>query len=96
MIDALLAKGAKRQNLETWLFGGANVLDGQTGVGAANCAWALTFVQTHEITMCDSDLGGTRGRRVTFESYSGQTSISLMPLPHQGRPASHCLTADRN
>lgn len=81
LIQALLARGATRQNLEIWLFGGANVLEAETGIGAANCAWAQAFVQAHEIAFRGSDLGGTRGRRVTFEPYSGQTTVSLMPLP---------------
>ena len=86
MIQALLAKGATHQNLEIWLFGGASVLEGETGVGAANCAWAEAFVQTHGISLSGCDLGGQRGRRVTFAPYSGQTTVSLIPLPQKDQP----------
>lgn len=78
LINALLRQGADRRRLEVWLFGGANVLGTQTGVGPANCAFAMEFVKTEGFTLRGSDLGGTRGRRVRFSPHIGKVQVALM------------------
>lgn len=82
LINALLRKGADRRRLEVWLFGGANVLGTQTGIGPANCAFATEFIQTEGFVLRGSDLGGTRGRRIHFTPYTGETKVAFM----QGAP----------
>ncbi|MBY4892705.1 chemotaxis protein CheD [Rhodobacteraceae bacterium N5(2021)] len=78
LINALLRKGADRRRLEVWLFGGANVLGTQTGVGAANSAFAMEFVKTEGFTLRGSDLGGTLGRRIRFTPFKGTAQVALM------------------
>ncbi|ABD55762.1 CheD [Jannaschia sp. CCS1] len=78
LIDALLHKGADRQRLNVWLFGGANVLGTQTGIGAANSAFAVDFTRAQGLTLRGSDLGGTRGRRVHFTPATGDPRVDYM------------------
>lgn len=78
LINALLRKGAERRRLEVWLFGGASVLGTQTGIGAANCAFAMDFVRTEGFTLMGHDLGGTSGRRVRFNPATGDAQVTKM------------------
>lgn len=80
LVEALLDHGAERNRLEIWLFGGADVLDTKTGIGAANGLCALTFIHAQGITLRGSDLGGVRGRRVNFRPYSGEPEVTLARL----------------
>lgn len=80
LINALLRAGADRRRLEVWLFGGANVLGTRTGIGAANAAFAKDFVRTEGFVLRGTDLGGTRGRRVKFHPFTGETDSVLMQV----------------
>lgn len=80
LVNALLRKGANRNRLEVWLFGGANVLGTKTGIGAANGAFATEFVRTEGFVLRGSDLGGTRGRRLRFHPATGKVEMSLMSV----------------
>lgn len=62
LINALLRACATRTRPEVWLLGGAAVPGTETGIGAANSAFALEFVHTEGSAMRGSDLGGTQGR----------------------------------
>lgn len=86
LTNALLRKGAARHRLEVWLFGGANVLGGKTGVGEANCIFAYNFVRTEGFNLRGHDLGGTRGRRVRFSPYTGEAEVSLMKVAPVSNP----------
>lgn len=86
LINALLRKGADRRRLEVWLFGGASVLGKNTGIGAANSVFALEFTKTEGFTLRGSDLGGTRGRRVSFIPSTGETHVELMQSAVEEKP----------
>ncbi|QXT41182.1 chemotaxis protein CheD [Gymnodinialimonas ceratoperidinii] len=93
LINALLRKGAARDRLEVWLFGGADLLRMGTGVGEANCAFATAFVETEGFSLRGTDLGGSRGRRVRFCPYTGEISIRLMqtaPVERRVAPRMSC------
>jgi len=87
LINGLLRRGADRRRLEVWLFGGANVIGANTGIGAANGAFACDFVRDEGFSLMGTDLGGTRGRRVKFHPYSGATEVSLMDSAPVEKPA---------
>jgi chemotaxis protein CheD len=78
LINALLRKGAARERLEVWLFGGADLLRVGTGVGRANCAFARAFVATEGFFLRGTDLGGSLGRRVRFCPYTGEVYVRMM------------------
>ncbi len=78
LINALLRRGAERRRLEVWLFGGANVIGANTGIGAANGNFAREFVREEGFILRGTDLGGTRGRRLRFHPHSGATEVSMM------------------
>lgn len=69
------ALGARRDEVEVKLFGGADVLPASRGgkptVGALNCEAALEVLAQEGFTITASDLGGTRGRRIHFHTGTG-------------------------
>jgi len=71
------ALGIRRGEIEVKLFGGADVLQssaariGRATVGAMNCRTALEVLAEEGLTVIASDLGGTRGRTIHFNTASG-------------------------
>jgi chemotaxis protein CheD len=73
------ALGARRDEVQVKLFGGADVLPanrvGQATVGALNCETALEVLAQEGFTVAASDLGGTRGRRIHFHTGTGEVLV---------------------
>jgi chemotaxis protein CheD len=71
------ALGARRDELEVKLFGGADVLPllrergDRPTVGALNRQAAVNVLAEEGFTVVASDLGGTRGRRIHFHTGTG-------------------------
>ena len=72
------ALGARRQDLEVKLFGGADVLPvavravHKPTIGALNCRAALEVLEREGFRVLASDLGGTRGRTIHFDTGNGE------------------------
>ena len=75
------ALGAKRQELEVKVFGGADVLPVMASraavptVGALNCKAALEVLEEEGFTVLASDLRGVRGRRIHFHTGTGEVLV---------------------
>ena len=74
------ALGASRQELEVKVFGGADVLpvakrDLNSTVGAQNRQAALETLAEEGLTVLASDVGGVRGRRVLFNTATGEVLV---------------------
>jgi chemotaxis protein CheD len=73
------ALGARRDEVQVKLFGGADVLPANRGgkatVGALNCETALHVLAQEGFTVAASDLGGTRGRRIHFHTGTGEVLV---------------------
>lgn len=72
--------GARREELEVKVFGGADVLplgnpSGRPTIGALNCQIALEVLAGEGLTVLASDLGGTRGRRIHFHTGTGEVLV---------------------
>lgn len=78
LINALLQAGASRRRLKAKLFGGANVLQGLSDIGAKNAAFARRFLATEGIVCTAQSLGGNRARRVRFWPTTGRASQLLL------------------
>ncbi len=75
------ALGARRDELEVKLFGGADVLPvlsargDKPTVGALNCQAAREAIEEEGLVAIASDLGGTRGRKIHFHTGSGEVLV---------------------
>jgi chemotaxis protein CheD len=76
--------GARREEVVVKAFGGADVLAMNPGcnrvtVGAQNCAAALEVLPEEGFTIAASDLGGRRGRRIQFDTSTGEVLLHRLP-----------------
>ncbi len=85
LVNNLLKQGARRDRLESKLFGGANLMRGMTDVGAMNAAFAEDFLRKEGIRNVGGSLLGERGRRIQFWPRSGRARQVL--LGDEGRVA---------
>jgi chemotaxis protein CheD len=72
--------GACRSELQIKLFGGADVLPtagtwDRPTVGSQNCKMAAEVLAEEGLTVCASDLGGKRGRRIHFHTGTGEVLL---------------------
>ncbi|MEO8596926.1 MAG: chemotaxis protein CheD [Candidatus Solibacter sp.] len=76
--------GVRASELEVKLFGGADVLPAagvrnRPTVGALNCAAACEVVAELGLSISASDLGGTRGCRIHFDTGTGVVLLHRLP-----------------
>jgi chemotaxis protein CheD len=72
LINEILKKGGKRENLEVKLFGGANILDNSLHIGASNVDFIYQYLKMEGIKIASEDLGGENARRIHFWPASGR------------------------
>jgi len=75
LIDALLKLGSKKNHLVAKVFGGGNVLGESVSlfrIGERNVAVALHLLGENKIEVVASSTGGTMGRRIFFNTYTGE------------------------
>jgi chemotaxis protein CheD len=78
------ALGARRDEIEIKLFGGADVLPllseraGRPTVGSMNCSVAVEVLAEQGLTAIACDLGGTRGRRIHFHTGTGEVLVQKL------------------
>lgn len=71
--------------LQIKMFGGADVgsleRDGKTlSVGSRNIAAALRVIAEQKLALAASDLGGVRGRKITFHAHTGEVFLQRVPF----------------
>jgi chemotaxis protein CheD len=85
-IDMLLSKmtrlSAGKQALTAKVFGGANQYDCKSGdalaIGDRNIQLALYTLDRYSIPIAASSLGGTQGRKILFNTKSGQVFMKYI------------------
>ena len=77
LINDLLKRGARRQNFEAKVFGGARVLSGATmlAIGDGNIAFVTEFLKREGIPIVSKDVGGTRSRRIHYQPSTGRAWV---------------------
>ena len=67
--------------LRAQIYGGAEVIDclaPNSAIGSANIAIARQILTTHRIPIEAEDVGGTRGRRISFDTATGQIRVQML------------------
>ena len=75
IVKSLLAMDPNPSTLEAQLFGGGAVMDSLTKtstVGADNIAMAKEMMSKYNIRVIHTDVGGTKGRRISFDTQTNQ------------------------
>ena len=76
-----LALGVQPRRLEAKVFGGANSLTEQEGIGRANVEAAYIALKTHGIRVLFTSAGGKQGRRIIFLPHTGEVYMKLLGNP---------------
>ena len=72
LVNGLLQRGARRDRLESKLFGGARTMDGLADIGSRNASFAECFLAHEGIRLVGGSLRGKHGRRIQFWPVSGR------------------------
>lgn len=83
LINAMMALGAQRANLQAHLYGGANMVARLSAIGTANAEFARRFMTAEGIFVAHADLGGDRARKVEFLAYEGRSRCTISTAPVQ-------------
>ncbi len=65
------------------VFGGSDMFSGpqgneHKGIGRQNIDMALTIIEKEGLRLAASDVGGPRGRKIIFKSYSGEVFLKRL------------------
>lgn len=81
IVKTLLARGCLLESLQAKLFGGAKVLPGllpSADLGAQNAAIAVRILAAQGIPIVARDVGGHRGRKVSFDTGTGAAWVTYL------------------
>jgi chemotaxis protein CheD len=71
LINNMMMLGAKRNRLQAWVFGGANVLSGMSDIGKGNIDFALKYLKTEKISVSAQNTGGVLPRKIYLDPLVG-------------------------
>ncbi len=80
MLELLEARGAVRGRLIAKLAGGSAMFSG-TGpmqIGEANSRAVVRLLREAAIRIAGEDIGGSKGRRITFEPDTGRLTVEIV------------------
>lgn len=86
LVNEMLALGAQKTRLKARLYGGANMNERLSAIGAANASFGKQFLRDEGIELAYQDLEGRHARRVLFQPSSGRVkcrSAASEPVPMQ-------------
>lgn len=86
LINALIKRGAARDQLEAKVFGGAAVVAGLSNIGARNVAFVRSFLAAEGMRILSENVGGDRPRQVRFWPYTGRAQHRLVGLTDVNEP----------
>ncbi len=79
LLNMLLSTGSKLQSLKAQLHGGADNIKAKghiTGLGSQNVNAGREILALKKIKIDDEGIGGTHGRKIVFNTKSGETLIA--------------------
>jgi chemotaxis protein CheD len=84
LINEILKRGARRENLKAKVFGGGNVMKAlsQSPVGERNAAFALRFLETEGIPVLAQDLVDIYPRKVYHFPATGRVRVKKLVEMH--------------
>lgn len=81
LVNGLLSMGARRERLQAKLFGGGQMAEGLSDIGAKNAAFAEQYLKREGIPIIGGSLRGRHARRIQFWPVSGrvrQLALEMM------------------
>ncbi len=78
LINDILKRGGLRARLEVKVFGAANLMRGESGIGKANAAFVESYLRTEGLRITARDLNGDHALRVFYFPHSGRASVQQL------------------
>ena len=72
LINAILKGGGMRNRLKAKVFGGSQMIEGLSGIGADNAAFTLDFLARENIECLSHSTGGRQARHLQFWPVTGK------------------------
>jgi chemotaxis protein CheD len=79
LINEILKRGGRREDLEVKLVGGGKVLDALTDVGARNIRFVKQYVLVEGFRVVGEDLGDLYPRKVLYDPSTGSAQVKRLP-----------------
>lgn len=81
LVDGLLQRGAKKERLTAKVFGGGEVLDTSSGafrIGERNAELAFQVLDSLNVKLAASHVGGKTGRKIQFNNYTFEVRMKMI------------------
>ncbi|PBQ33757.1 chemotaxis protein CheD [Sphingobacteriaceae bacterium] len=78
LIEKIIKLGSSKQNLIAKIFGGANQINSSINVGDRNIQIAKEQLSSYGIKIAKENLGGTIGRKIRFDSSTGEVLMKFL------------------
>jgi chemotaxis protein CheD len=75
LIRMMLEAGCQPQDLQAQIFGGGYMQDGDRETGPQNVEVARRMLKRHSIEIVSEDVGGGLGRKIVFDTGTGQVAV---------------------
>lgn len=80
LINSIMSKGGRRENLEIKVFGGGNVIRGSMNVGHRNADFIEEYLENEGLPIVGKHLRGNAPRKVIFFPRSGRVKMRELPI----------------
>ena len=88
MLKEFASRGIGSSRLQISLLGGAAQNGGRFAVGHGNIQSALKVLAEHNLSPNHIDVGGRQGRKVDFDTATGQVASRRLKPTHRSKPCS--------
>jgi chemotaxis protein CheD len=80
MIEIIFSRDIRPHDIEVKMFGGADMFTvwKSISVGRQNIETALEIIRSRGLRLSSSDVGGTQGRKIFFNSYTGEVFLKRL------------------
>jgi len=78
LVNVILKHGGKRQRLEVKVFGGANICNMRSDIGAMNREFVYRYCETEGLAIVGEDLGGTAPRKIQYFLETGVVRVKKL------------------
>ncbi len=82
LINGVLKRGSKRENLRAKIFGGGRIIEQMTDVGLRNIAFVKNYLEVEEIPIEAYDLGEIYPRKINFYPATGKAMVKRLRSLH--------------
>ncbi len=77
LINGIMSRGGRRENLDIKVFGGARIM--HSDVGEQNIAFVKNYLSTEQLPVIAFDVGGCEARKIRYQPKTGKALVKYLP-----------------